>query len=42
MAQDRFVQDILEVKYDAANDSVLSKEQLRANLAKYGITDFSK
>jgi len=42
LAQDRFVGDICEVKFDAADDSILSEEQLMANLAKYGITDYER
>ena len=40
LAQDRFVNDICQINFDAADISVLSSEQLAANLAKYGITDY--
>lgn len=39
VAQKSFVHDILELNY-SDKDSVLSKEQLVANLAKVGVTDF--
>jgi hypothetical protein len=42
LAQDRFVNDICQVNFDAADDSVLSEEQLMANLAKYSITDYER
>lgn len=42
LAQYRFVNDVLNVTFDASNDSVLSESQLVANLAAVGITDFSK
>ena len=42
LAQYRFVNDVLNVTFDATNDSVLSESQLVANLASVGITDYSK
>ena len=42
LAQKRFVDEILEVRFDALNDSVLSEEQLKANLAKIGVKDYSR
>ena len=43
LAQHRFVNEILQVNFeDHSDDSVLSEEQLVANLAAVGITNFSK
>jgi hypothetical protein len=41
-AQEQFALKILEVKYDALDKSVLSREALIANLAKHGIKDYSQ
>jgi len=41
-AQERFSKEVLEVKYDSADNSVLSKDQLRANLAALDITEYSR
>lgn len=40
LAQERFVKEVLEVKFDAQNNSVLTEDQLVQNLANIGITDF--
>jgi len=40
-AQETFTRDILEVSYKAADENILAKEQLIANLKRHGITDYS-
>ena len=42
LAQDRFVNDICQIRFDATDDTVLAEEQLVQNLARYGITDYSR
>ena len=41
-AQETFARDILEVSYRAADESILAREQLIANLKRHGITDYSR
>ena len=41
-AQEAYTRDVLQIRYDAADDSVLSAEQLAANLAAIGITEYSR
>ena len=41
-AQEQFTSRVLEVKYDSADNSVLSKEQLALNLANIGVTDYAQ
>ena len=42
LAQDSFAKDVLEISYDIDNDQALSRDQLRANLAKAGILNFTE
>ena len=42
LAQNRFVNEILEVKFDAANNSVLTETNLVQNLSAIGITDIKR
>jgi hypothetical protein len=41
-AQARFVKDVLQVSFDASDASILTREQLAANLAANGITDYER
>lgn len=41
-AQEIFTKDILELSYDAADTSILSKDKLRENLNRFGIENFSE
>jgi len=40
LAQYRFVHDVLKVNFDPSDESVLTKEQLKDNLASCGIVDY--
>ena len=42
LAQDRFVNDICQVRFDSLDDSEVSRDQLKANLARYGITEYER
>lgn len=42
VAQERFTSEVLNVQYDTADKSVLSEPQLYVNLAKIGVTDYSR
>ena len=41
-AQERFVKEVIQVNFDASDDSVLSEDALAENLARLGISDFLK
>lgn len=41
-AQEIFAKEILEISYDPSDESVLSRDKLRANLVAKGITGFSE
>lgn len=41
LAQRRFTQDILQVKYDALDESDLTLDELRANCKRAGLTDLN-
>ena len=40
-AQELFATRVLDLQYDATNDSVLSREDMAHNLTKIGVTDYS-
>jgi hypothetical protein len=42
VAQERFTSEVLNIQYDAADESVLSEAQLAENLAKIGVTDYTR
>ena len=41
-AQDRFANEVLQVKNDPSDDSVLTEAQLAQNLASVGVTEFER
>ena len=41
-AQDRFISEVLQVKNDPSDDSVLTEAQLAQNLASVGVTEFER
>lgn len=42
LAQHRFVHEVLQVKFDAQDNSVLTSEQLQTNLAEIGVNEYSR
>ena len=43
LAQDRFVDEVIQVRFDdPADDSVLTEAELEANLSRIGVTDYSR
>lgn len=42
LAQERFLKEVIQVNFDASDNSVLTEDQLAQNLANLGITDYSK
>ena len=41
-AQEKFTSQVLQVQYDAADESVLSRDDLARNLADIGVTEYSE
>ena len=41
-AQEKFTSQVLQVQYDAADESVLTKADLARNLADIGVTEYSE
>ena len=41
-AQETFAKDLIEVSYNANDESILSREQLAANLKRFGIEHYSE